>query len=109
MAQVPVNLLTRAIQSLMVTPGRARSMTIPSPDGQDVLRKVSDNPIAITAERLEHIFEVVFTTKPKGTGMGLSLCRTLVEKRGDRPWASQRAPNGATFHRQMSRSRRTVP
>jgi signal transduction histidine kinase len=103
MQQVLVNLFTNAIQSLRVTRGRARRIAIRSVrlDGQDVLLDLSDNGIGIAVERMEHIFDVFFTTKAKGTGMGLSLCRTIVEKHGGQLWASQREEHGATFHLQL--------
>jgi signal transduction histidine kinase len=101
--QVLINLMTNAIQSLRATRRRPRSIIIRSAptDGQDVLVDISDNGIGITTEQMEHIFEVFFTTKAKGTGMGLSLCRTIVEKHGGRLWASQGEKCGATFHLQL--------
>jgi signal transduction histidine kinase len=103
MQQVLVNIFTNAIQSLRATRGRARHIAIRSAplDGQDVLVDVSDNGIGIAAERMDQIFDVFFTTKAKGTGMGLSLCRTIVEKHGGRLWASQGEECGATFHLQL--------
>jgi signal transduction histidine kinase len=53
------------------------------------------------AEEIEHIFDAFFTTKAKGLGMGLSLCRTIVENHGGRLWASQLEEHGATFHLQL--------
>jgi signal transduction histidine kinase len=103
MQQVLVNIFTNAIQSLTATRGRSRQIAIRSAplDGQDVLLDVSDNGIGIAAERMDHIFDVFFTTKAKGSGMGLSLCRTIVEKHGGHLWASQREEHGATFHLQL--------
>lgn len=101
--QVLVNIFTNAIQSLKATRGRTRQIAVRSSplDGQDVLLDVSDNGIGIAAERMDHIFDVFFTTKTRGTGMGLSLCRTIVEKHGGHLWASQREGHGATFHLQL--------
>jgi signal transduction histidine kinase len=103
MQQVLVNLFTNSIQSLMATRGRPRCIAIQSGplDGPDVQLDVSDNGVGIAADRMEHIFDVFFTTKAKGTGMGLSLCRTIVEKHGGRLWASQGEKYGATFHLQL--------
>jgi signal transduction histidine kinase len=106
MQQVLVNLFTNAIQALRATRGRARHIEIHSApmDDHDVLLDVSDNGIGISAEKMEHIFDAFFTTKATGTGMGLSLCRTIVEKHGGRLWASQGEQNGAIFHLQLPRS-----
>ena len=53
---------------------------------------------------MEHIFDAFFTTKATGTGLGLPLCRTIVEEHGGRLWASQGEPHGANFHLQLPRS-----
>jgi signal transduction histidine kinase len=101
--QVLINLLTNAIQSLRGTRGHPRHIVVRSSriDAQDVLLDVSDNGMGISAEKMDHIFDAFFTTKTKGTGMGLSLCRTIVEKHGGRLWASQGDEPGAIFHMQL--------
>jgi signal transduction histidine kinase len=45
----------------------------------------------------DRIFDPLFTTKPKGMGMGLSICRSIIEAHGGRIWASPRIPHGAIF------------
>jgi signal transduction histidine kinase len=103
MQQVLDNIFTNAIQSLRATRGRPRQIAIRSAsvDGQEVLLDVSDNGMGIAADGMEQIFDVFFTTKAKGTGMGLSLCRSIVEKHGGRLWASQGEAHGAIFHLQF--------
>ena len=103
MQRVLVNLVTNAIESLGATRGRPRRIAIRSAplDGHDVLLEVSDNGAGINPEEMAHIFEAFFTTKATGTGMGLSLCRTIVEAHGGRLWASQGEDHGATFHLQL--------
>jgi signal transduction histidine kinase len=67
-----------------------------------VLLEVSDNGVGIAAEQMEQIFDFFFTTKATGTGMGLALCRMIVEQHGGRLWVSQGEGHGATFHLQLS-------
>jgi C4-dicarboxylate-specific signal transduction histidine kinase len=103
--RVLINLLTNAMESLHGARSRTHRIAICSAlDGQDVLLEVSDNGIGIAPEELEHIFDAFFTTKATGTGLGLSLCRIIVEEHGGRLWASQGEERGATFHMQLPRS-----
>ena len=103
MQRVLVNLLTNAIESLRAISDRPRRVAIRSTlvGGKDVLLQVSDNGAGIASEDMEHIFDVFFTTKATGTGLGLALCRTMVEEHGGRLWASQGNPHGASFNLQL--------
>jgi len=65
-------------------------------DGQ-VLILVSDTGIGLPAERADKIFDAFFTTKPQGTGMGLSISRSIIESHGGRLWATGNSDRGATF------------
>jgi signal transduction histidine kinase len=101
--RVLVNLFANAIDSLRETRGRPRRIAVRSAplNGEDVLLEVSDTGIGIRPEETSHIFDAFFTTKAAGTGLGLSLCRTIVEEHGGRLWASPGAEHGATFHLQL--------
>ena len=103
---VLVNLLTNAIESLGITQGRHRRITIRSSraDGHDVLLEVNDNGVGIAPEDMAQIFEAFFTTKPTGTGLGLSLCRTIAETHGGHLWATPGETGGVTFHLQLPQS-----
>lgn len=107
MQQVLINLVTNAIESLVSTRGRPRRLAIRSVslDDEKVLLEVSDSGIGIAPEDVQHVFEAFHTTKSTGTGIGLSLCRTIVEEHGGRIWASPGDKHGATFHLQLPRSR----
>ncbi|MFL6735104.1 MAG: sensor histidine kinase [Sphingomicrobium sp.] len=97
--RVLVNLLTNAIESLGATKRRRRKIVIRSlaQGHRDVLLEIRDTGVGIAPEEVEHIFDPFFTTKATGTGLGLSLCRTIVEEHGGRLWASPGENNGAVF------------
>ena len=104
--RVLVNLFINAIESLSATRGQPRRIAIRSVslDGEDVLLEVSDTGIGVAPEEVEHIFDAFVTTKTTGTGLGLSLCRTIVEEHYGRLWASPGADCGVTFHLKLPRS-----
>jgi signal transduction histidine kinase len=62
---------------------------------------VADTGTGIDPNIMDRIFEPFFTTKEQGMGMGLSICRSIVENQGGRLWASPGAPHGAIFHIQL--------
>jgi signal transduction histidine kinase len=106
MQRVLVNLLINAIESLRDIADRPRHVAIRSAlvDGKDVLLQVSDTGTGIEPGQSEHIFDAFFTTKATGTGLGLPLCRSIVEDHGGVLSASRGEPHGATFHLRLPRS-----
>jgi signal transduction histidine kinase len=67
-----------------------------TPEGQ-LLISVRDSGIGIAPDRADRIFEAFITTKPQGTGMGLSISRRIIESHGGRLWASANSGRGTTF------------
>jgi len=59
---------------------------------------VSDTGVGLPLHQADKIFYAFFTTQPHGTGMGLSISRSIVESHGGRLWAADNSPRGATFH-----------
>jgi signal transduction histidine kinase len=64
---------------------------------QQVLLSVTDCGVGISAEDPNQLFTAFFTTKSSGMGMGLSICRSIMEAHGGRLWATANVPHGAAF------------
>jgi PAS domain S-box-containing protein len=96
--QVFMNLMLNAIDAVKDMKG-AGELTIrsqPNPGGQ-LLISVSDSGAGLPSDQANKIFDAFFTTKPDGTGMGLSISRSIIESHGGRLWASANSGRGATF------------
>jgi len=96
--QVMLNLILNAIESMSVDEG-ARELLISTESGPTVgvLVTVCDSGPGIAAEDREQIFESFYTTKSSGLGIGLPICRSIVDAHGGRLWADVREPRGAVF------------
>jgi PAS domain S-box-containing protein len=94
--QVLMNLMLNGIEAMQEGSGELSIASQRTEDGQ-LLVSVSDSGIGFSGENPEHIFEAFFTTKPQGTGMGLSTSRRIIESHGGRLWASANTGRGATF------------
>ena len=94
--QVLMNLMLNGFEAMKDTSGE---LTITSKKTADGLLQisVSDSGIGIAPDRTDRIFEAFFTTKPQGTGMGLSISRKIIESHGGRLWAAGAPGRGATF------------
>ena len=96
--QVLVNLIANAVQAMADAPIRGLTIcTIPESD--DMVRiTIADTGTGLAANMADRLFRAFATTKAKGLGLGLSICRTIVEEHGGRIWAEPREPGGTAFH-----------
>ena len=104
--RVLVNLITNAIESVGAIRGRPRRIGIRSMpmNGQGMLLKVSDTGTGISPDEMLHIFDLFSTTKTTGTGLGLWLCRMIIEEHGGHLMATRDEEHGATFNLQLPHS-----
>jgi PAS domain S-box-containing protein len=97
--QVIINLVMNGIEAMQSVTDRPRELVVRS--GQDepgqALLSVTDCGVGISAENADRLFNAFFTTKSSGMGMGLSICRSIMESHGGRLWATANIPHGATF------------
>jgi len=70
---------------------------VTSGDNNQVVVSLTDCGVGISAENADRPFKAFFTTKTTGMGMGLSICRSIVEAHDSRLWATANVPPGATF------------
>jgi PAS domain S-box-containing protein len=97
--QVLFNLITNAIEAMDAVVDRSRSILIKTElAGGEVSVAVEDSGTGISPDDLKRIFSTFFTTKERGMGMGLSICRSIIETHGGRLWASPGDPYGTVFH-----------
>jgi PAS domain S-box-containing protein len=97
--QVMMNLIMNSIDAMKEVEGK-REVAIKSECAEDrhLLVSVSDTGVGLPPQEVSQIFNAFFTTKPDGTGMGLSISRSIVESHGGRLWATANSGRGATFH-----------
>jgi signal transduction histidine kinase len=97
--QVLLNLIMNAIEAMNSVNGGERHLTIASnlDEHANVRVTVEDTGGGIAPAHFERIFDPFFTTKSHGMGLGLSICRSIIEAHGGRLWASPRTPCGTVF------------
>jgi C4-dicarboxylate-specific signal transduction histidine kinase len=97
--QVLINLVTNAIDAMMSIESRERLLVVSATlrDCDEIEICIRDSGVGIDDDNMPHLFDAFFTTKPHGMGMGLSICRSIVEGHGGRLWAERGRPDGAAF------------
>jgi C4-dicarboxylate-specific signal transduction histidine kinase len=98
--QVVVNLIMNAVDAMSAVADRARSLRVRTEvhEFNQLLITVEDSGTGIDPENVERVFDAFFTTKSHGMGMGLSICRSIVEGHGGRLTVSAGQPHGSIFH-----------
>jgi signal transduction histidine kinase len=101
--QVILNLVKNAAEAMDGVCDRPRVLRVESAiyDSDNVLVAVEDSGTGIDQNDINRIFDSFYTTKSQGMGMGLSICRSIVESHGGRIWASSRGARGSIFSLQL--------
>jgi signal transduction histidine kinase len=97
--QVMMNLISNGIDAMKDVNG-TRELAIKSQraENEQLMVSVSDTGVGLPPQQTDQIFNAFFTTKLHGTGMGLSISRSIVESHSGRLWAADNSPRGASFH-----------
>jgi signal transduction histidine kinase len=95
--QVLMNLMLNGIEAMKDTGGVLTVKSQLHEDGQIEIA-VKDTGPGLPVGKADQIFDAFFTTKPQGSGMGLAICKSIVESQGGRIWANGDGARGATFH-----------
>jgi two-component system sensor kinase FixL len=97
--QVILNLITNAIEAMKGFGERPRELLVTSGqhDLNGVLVTVRDSGPGLERDKVDHLFDAFYTTKPDGIGMGLAISRSIIEAHGGRLWATSNVPGGAVF------------
>jgi len=97
--QVVLNLIVNAVEAMSGVRDRPRDLLISTgrAEPDSVLVAVRDSGPGLAPASVERLFESFYTTKPGGLGMGLSICRSIIDAHGGRLWMTANVPRGAIF------------
>jgi signal transduction histidine kinase len=98
--QILINLTINAMHAMETVTDRPRQVMVESREQwpSSIRISVRDQGSGIAADAMPRLFDAFFTTRQEGIGLGLSICRSIVESHGGRIWAENNADHGATFH-----------
>jgi len=96
--QVLMNLMRNGVEAMKSTSGGELIVKSEQGNEGDLLISVSDTGLGIAPQQAERIFDAFFTTKPEGTGMGLTISRSIIESHSGRLWVTANSGRGTTFH-----------
>jgi C4-dicarboxylate-specific signal transduction histidine kinase len=108
--QVLLNLIMNGMEAVSAVTDRPKVLTISSAqvEPDEALVAVEDTGMGLDPATTDRIFDPFFTTKPGGMGMGLSICRSIVEAHGGRLWVAPRVPCGSSFRFTLPTAARVV-
>jgi PAS domain S-box-containing protein len=97
--QALLNLISNAVQAMNAVADNSRVLHLKTEleDSKNVRITVQDSGVGIDVEKIERIFDRFYTTKPQGLGMGLSICRSIIEAHGGRLWVEAGVHRGSAF------------
>jgi signal transduction histidine kinase len=104
--QVILNLVMNAIESMDSAEPRVLSIKSETTEHNGVHVSIADTGKGIDIANLNRIFKPMFTTKTRGMGMGLSICKSIIESHNGRVWMSANAPKGSVFHFELPHGER---
>jgi signal transduction histidine kinase len=97
--QVVMNLIVNSIDAMKDVHGtRELALKSQRAENEQITVRISDTGVGLPPQQKDQIFNAFFTTKVHGTGMGLSISRSIVESHSGRLWAADNSPRGASFH-----------
>ena len=105
--QVMLNLILNAVEAMSGSSEASRDLLITTEqdDANTVHIAVRDSGSGLSSESVPHLFNAFYTTKSDGMGMGLSICRSIIEAHGGRVWATANEPRGAVFQFTLPREK----
>ncbi|HZC98107.1 MAG TPA: ATP-binding protein, partial [Bradyrhizobium sp.] len=98
--QVIMNMIMNAVEAMSNVDEVVRELQIRTDKDRDdaILLTVRDSGPMLKSDSLDRFFQPFYSTKPSGMGIGLSICRSIVEAHGGRIWVTGNAPQGVTLH-----------